>query len=86
MALSCRELIDLLAEYRTNTLDPETNRQADTHLLSCSACVEYLRSYEQTIRLAKNVLRSPSEAADDVDTFVQEILLTQVGARRRSSH
>ena len=86
MALSCRELINLLAEYRTNTLDPETNRQADTHLLSCSACVEYLRSYEQTIRLVKNVLRSPSGAADDMDAFVQEILLAQVGAHRRSLH
>ena len=86
MALACRELIDLLAEYRTNTLDPETKRQADTHLLSCSACVEYLRSYEQTIRLAKNALHSPSGAADDVDALVQEILLAKVGARRRSPH
>ena len=86
MALSCRELIDLLAEYRTDALDPETNRQAETHLLSCSACVEYLRSYEQTIRLAKSALRSPSGAADDVDALVQEILLAQVGARRRSPH
>ena len=86
MALSCRELIDLLAEYRTNTLDPETTRQADTHLLSCSACVEYLRSYEQTIRLAKNVLRSSSGTADDVDALVQAMLLAQVGAHRRSLH
>ena len=86
MALSCRELIDLLAEYRTDTLGPETNRQAETHLLNCSACVEYLRTYEQTIRLAKSALRSPSGATADVDTLVQEILLAQVGARRRSLH
>jgi hypothetical protein len=84
MALSCRELIDLLAEYRTEALDPEINRQAETHLLSCSACVEYLRSYEQTIRLAKSALRSPSGGAEDVDALVQEILLAQVGSRRRS--
>ena len=86
MALSCRELIDLLAEYWTDTLDLETNRQAETHLLSCSACVEYLRSYEQTIRLAKNALRSPSGAVDPVDELVQKILLTQFGARHRSPH
>jgi anti-sigma factor RsiW len=86
MALSCRELIDLLAEYRTDTLDPETNHQAETHLLNCSACVEYLRTYEQTIRLAKSALHSPSRATADVDTLVQEILLAQVGARRRSLH
>jgi len=86
MALLCRELIDLLAEYQTDTLDPETNRQAETHLLNCSACVEYLRTYEQTIRLAKSALRSPSRATADVDTLVQEILLAQVGARRRSLH
>ena len=86
MALSCRELIDLLGEYRMDTLDPKTNRQVETHLLNCAACVGYLRSYEQTIRLAKSALRFPSGATADVDALVQEILLAQVGALRRSPH
>ncbi len=86
MALTCRELVELLGEYRMEALDPESNRQAETHLLSCAQCVEYLRSYEQTICLAKRAFPSPSNDEGEVGALVQEILFARVGSRRRSWH
>ena len=82
MALTCRELIELLGEYHDGELDQEIRAGADAHLLSCKECAAYLQNYEMTIRLAKRSLRSPPEPADTADDLVRDIL-SRRGRKRK---
>lgn len=51
--MTCRELIDFLADYLDGEL-PERRRQVfEQHLGECSDCRHYLESYRRTIELGK---------------------------------
>src|SRR5262245_31198945 len=59
--MTCRQLIDFLAEYLDGEL-PETQRhEFDRHLAICDACVAYLQSYKATIALGKAVFECEDE-------------------------
>jgi len=47
--LGCRDVHRLLFEYAQGTLDPETTRQLDKHFRDCPSCLEFIRTYRQTI-------------------------------------
>jgi anti-sigma factor RsiW len=51
--MTCRELNDLLGDYRTGDLPPDLRPGVEAHLMGCAACVAYVRSYEEAVRLAK---------------------------------
>jgi len=78
--LTCRELADFLAEYLDGTLDPDTRILFDAHLAVCPDCVTYLRSYAQTIRLAKAACGGPD---DPVPAGVPDELVRAIVAARR---
>ena len=74
--VTCRELIELIAEYLEGTLDADTRALFERHLANCPSCREYLSSYRVTMVLANEALEA---TADDVpEELVQAIL-----ARRR---
>jgi len=51
--ITCRELLEFLAEYLDGTL-PEPERAVfEEHLCICPPCVEYLKTYRATIQLGK---------------------------------
>jgi predicted anti-sigma-YlaC factor YlaD len=58
-ALTCRELVDFLAEYLDGTLALARRALFEAHLARCSECVAYLRSYAETVRLARSVCTDP---------------------------
>jgi anti-sigma factor RsiW len=62
MALSCRELVELLGAYRDRSLVLETTTAVEAHLLGCEECTAYLASYEETIRLSKSAFARHDEA------------------------
>ena len=51
--LSCRELIEFLADYLEAGLPPAEHAAFEAHLALCPDCVTYLASYRETIRLGK---------------------------------
>jgi anti-sigma factor RsiW len=51
--MTCGELNEFLADYRSGTLPPEVRRRFEEHLLGCPACVAYVRSYDATVRLVQ---------------------------------
>ena len=53
MNTTCRELIAFLDDYIADGLPPERRQSFDRHLTVCPSCIEYLRGYRETIRLAK---------------------------------
>src|SRR5207245_6731226 len=55
-AMTCRDVIEFLMEYRSGTLPAEQRAAFDEHLESCPQCVTYLKSYDEAVRLGKGAL------------------------------
>ena len=81
--MTCRELTEFLIDYVDGGLAPAERVAFDEHLARCADCVTYLRNYETTIRLGKELCTDEHDAvADDVpEELVQAIL----AARSRGS-
>jgi len=74
--MTCRELVEFLGDYLSDEL-PEAVRVAfDRHLAGCVDCTAYLRSYEETVRLAKAVCAEPEGPVPEgvPEELVQAIL------------
>jgi anti-sigma factor RsiW len=74
--MTCREITEFLSEYRSGELGSEQRARFERHLTSCRECVAYLRSFEETIRLAKGAFGHPEDAlpADVPEALVRGIL------------
>ena len=53
IGLTCREMTDFLADYLDGSLGVAERHLFDEHLAGCPECIAYLRSYAETIRLAR---------------------------------
>jgi anti-sigma factor RsiW len=51
--VTCRELIDCIADYLDDGLDAATLVAFERHVGKCRSCREYLRSYRMTMQLAR---------------------------------
>jgi len=81
--LTCREVVEFLSDYLDHALAPAQHHAFEHHLAACDACVVYVRSYEQTVRLGK-------AAFDDLDAAADErlppgLVDAIVAARRRGT-
>jgi anti-sigma factor RsiW len=70
--ISCRELIDFIADYLDGTLPADEKREFERHLHVCPACVAYLDSYRRTVSLGKASLAAP--APDDAPAGLLEAI------------
>ena len=78
--LTCREVADFLADYLAGELGADDRSLFEEHLADCPECVAYLRSYADTIRLARNAWGEPD---DPVPASVPEGLVRAILAARR---
>jgi anti-sigma factor RsiW len=81
--LTCRELIEFLLAWREGEL-PEAERRAfDQHLALCPDCAEYLRSYEETVRLGRAAFRQEGDPVpEDVPEELVDAIVALRSARR----
>jgi hypothetical protein len=52
--LTCRELVELLADYLASELGRDARPVFEGQLAECRDCLAYLRSYAETMRFAKH--------------------------------
>ncbi|MDX2130519.1 MAG: zf-HC2 domain-containing protein [Planctomycetota bacterium] len=64
--ITCRELIEFIADYLDGTLPAEARVEFERHLTVCPACVAYLRSYQRTIDASRDALAPSDEPATTV--------------------
>ena len=76
--LTCRDVADFVAGYLANELDSRARSLFDEHLAECPDCVVYLRTYADTVRLAKD-----AHAVGAVEAGVPERLVRAILAARR---
>ena len=74
--LTCRDLAEFVDDYRSGELPPDVRATVDEHLAECPDCVAYLRTYADTIRLAR-------DAAEPAPADVPERLVRAILAARR---
>ena len=81
--MTCREFNEFLIDYRSGGLTPEDCAHFEAHLAECSHCVMFLKSYEETIRLAKGTVQCPDEILpmDVPEELVQAILAVRLRVR-----
>ncbi len=51
-ALTCRRVIDSLADYLDKSLEPRTREAFEAHIHRCDRCLTYLVQYGDTVRIA----------------------------------
>lgn len=82
--MTCRELIEFIAEYLTNDL-PDSERQAfEAHLAACGACRAYLDSYGRTLALEKSAFEDPQQAAERMPAALVDAILSARKSRNRN--
>ena len=78
--MTCREFIGFLMEYLLNEVD---RKEFDAHLAVCPSCVNYLKSYRETVKVSKASLSDLDQPLTDMPP--EELIQAILAARRRSS-
>jgi anti-sigma factor RsiW len=60
--MTCRDVIEVLADYLAGALPARARRAVESQLASCDDCARYLRSYELTMALARDAYRPASRS------------------------
>ena len=55
--MTCREAIEVLADYIESTLTPAEREKLEAHLRECAPCRAYLATYTRAAELAAKVNR-----------------------------
>jgi len=82
--LTCREMLDFLGDYVGGELAPEVAAVFEAHLAGCPDCVTYLRTYEDTIRLARDAA-GPDPVPPTLPAELAKAILAARQDRRRLS-
>ncbi len=73
--ITCRELIDFIADYLEGALTEVQIEDFQRHLAVCPSCRAYLATYQEMIRAEKLTLRYDDTANEDApEELVQAIL------------
>jgi len=74
--LSCRELVEFLADYLAGRLPVDQAARFDRHLAGCPACATYARTYEDSVRLGRGAFLCPDDQVpgDVPEDLVRAIL------------
>jgi anti-sigma factor RsiW len=70
----CREIAELLLDYMTGELDPETASAFEEHLRLCSDCVAFLNTYKKTVQVTRSLRHDsiPAELQRRALRFLKE--------------
>jgi len=81
--MNCRQLVDFLMAYLDGELPEDQRARFERHLSLCPACVVYMNSYIETVKMGKAACACPDEPipADVPEELVRAILAARGGAR-----
>lgn len=72
--MTCREILDFLMAYLDGELPAEEAQSFERHLGACPACVEYLNTYRETVRLEKEACAETGDCSSVPEDLIQAIL------------
>jgi len=76
--VTCREAIDVLADYLDGTMLPDVAAELERHLADCAPCRAYLATYRKTRELGTAAGRAemPEEMRERLHRFLVAQLRT----------
>lgn len=72
--MTCREVTDSLADLLAGELPRARHLQLKHHLLACTSCAAYRRSYADTVKLEQEAFSDPEETDALPESLVRAIL------------
>jgi anti-sigma factor RsiW len=78
--MTCREAIDVLAEFLEQSLSPQALAEFEQHLADCAPCRAYLETYRRTVALAGRAERV--EMPEEMKSRLRDLLLAELGRDR----
>jgi len=72
--MTCRELIEFLDDYVDGRLSAMERAKFEVHLAICRDCRAYLRSYRDTIGMARSVAVAEEAATKMPEELVRAIM------------
>ena len=75
--ITCRELIEFLADYLDGTISAAERKRFEEHLAVCDSCVAYLHTYALTIRMEKVLIIEECEAPEEL---IQAVIASRASA------
>ena len=72
--ISCRELIELIADYLAGALAGVQAEDFQRHLALCISCHSYLLTYQTTMRASKEAMRHEELASEAPEDLIRAIL------------
>jgi anti-sigma factor RsiW len=79
--ITCRELVDLLADYLASEVDEEQRGAVNAHLAACPSCVLYLKGYQEAVRLSRAAFAPDDPVPDDVP---EDLIRAVLDLRRKT--
>jgi len=77
--ITCREFDDFILNYLDGELTSTQNRVFKVHLLVCRECRDYLKAYQRSIELSKQLLQEPSMPV--LDEVPEELIKAILNAK-----
>ena len=74
--MTCRDAIDVLADYLDQALPPEVANALERHLAGCEPCRAYLATYRRTRALGAQAARL--EMPDEMKARLRSFLLQRL--------
>jgi anti-sigma factor RsiW len=74
--MNCKTLIQFLADYLAGELPCDQFAVFEEHLAECPWCVDYLRTYQEAVRMGRAALSTPDAPAAGAapEELIQAIL------------
>lgn len=63
--LTCREVNDVLMDYLDGALDAGQRRAFEEHLAACPPCVNYMKTYQEAVRLGRAAFSTSDKPAEE---------------------
>lgn len=79
--MTCRDAIDVIADFLDQTLSRDAGEELEGHLRDCAPCRGYLNTYRKTRALVGQAGRM--DMPEELRARLREFLLDQLGAPPR---
>jgi hypothetical protein len=85
VALSCKEIVELVTDYQCDALDTADRVSFEQHLFGCTWCMTYLKQMDRTIELTAQLGQPVAPESESVDTGKLAVLFQRWRAREGST-
>ena len=86
--MTCREQVELLADYLDGALDPGVAGALEQHLGGCPSCLNFIKTYKATTVLVREIAceEMPEELMNRLTSFLKaKIHQEKAGGDRRET-